>query len=296
MGGAVRSAWAQGVGDVEIIVVDDAASDPVRDEVDQLAQRSSVPIRIVRTAGIGRPRAWNAGAQAAGGRYLAFLDADDEYHADRLDVFRRAHSICGGFTWGFSGVEAIDKRGRPIAAELIRDRALRSTILASTRPVEAIRNLVRSFTPVSCGNLVVDARVLRELGGFRDYPHLSDWDLALRLFRTSDPVTIERPLYRHRIRPDGGSTGEDSASKSRLVSQEQEAIVGDFWRGMVQDGLADSPLAPAPAVGPAPPLDPDARVAIAAARWGIDQLRRVPVLYRAAKRMARLVRRVQRRS
>lgn len=291
---AVRSASAQAVDEVEIIAIDDSASDRVHDVVDQLARQSRVPMYVVRTAGIGRPQLWNAGAQAAGGRYLAFLDANDEYHPERLDAFRRAHSICRGFAWGFSGVEAMDERGRPVAVEVIRDRVLRSTIYVSRRPIEAIRNLPHMFTPVGCGNLVVDARTFHAIGGFRDYPHLSSWDLALRLFRASEPVTIERPLYRYRIRPAEASPGEDPSPAAGLVAREQTAITEEYWRGLVQDGFVDAPVRSS-AVRPAISLDPDARAAMAAALWGVDRLRRVPFLYGAVRRMARTVRRVERR-
>ena len=149
------------------------------------------------------------------------------------------------------------------------------------------------FTPVSIGNLVVDARIFREISGFRDYRHLSEWDLTLRLSRTNDPVTIERPIYRHRIRRGGAAAGEVPTLQSRLVAQEQATIMDDYWRGLVQDGFADSPLDPSRAAAPTLPPDSDARAAVATALWGLDHLRRVPLFYRTVRRLARLLKRME---
>jgi hypothetical protein len=293
--GAMRSVWAQAAGDLEIIVIDCSASHRDHQLIERLLPESAVPASVVRAGTAIWPTALNAGAEAATGRYLAFLDPNDEYHPDRLDAFRRAHRICGGFVWGFSGVEMIDPRDRPVAVEMIPDSTLRSAVYASLRPAEAIRNLPLMFTPVSWGNLVVDAGMFRELGCFRGYQHLWDWDLALRMFRTSDPVTIERPLYRHRVRDREASAPDAPALRLHVVAQEQTAITEDFWRGMVHDGLGDRPLIESRIDAPGWPTDPDTRAAIAAAEWGIDQLRRIPVFYAAVRRSALIVRRASRR-
>lgn len=77
---AVDSVLAQTVQDIEIIVVDDGSTVPVGSFDDPR-------VRVVRRDRPGGPAvARNEGVALAHGRYLAFLDDDDWYRADRLQV------------------------------------------------------------------------------------------------------------------------------------------------------------------------------------------------------------------
>lgn len=64
----------------EIIVVDDGSQDAGA----EIALGFGVPVRLIRQANQGVSVARNAGAAAATGDWLAFLDADDWYAPDRL--------------------------------------------------------------------------------------------------------------------------------------------------------------------------------------------------------------------
>ncbi len=64
----------------EIIVVDDGSSDDTASIVSGYGDR----VRLIRQANSGVSTARNAGAVAATGDWLAFLDADDWYEADRI--------------------------------------------------------------------------------------------------------------------------------------------------------------------------------------------------------------------
>ena len=71
---AVRSALGQTEHDVEVIVVDDGCRDDTVAVVNAIADPR---VRVISQDNRGLPAARNAGAAAARGRYLAFLDSDD---------------------------------------------------------------------------------------------------------------------------------------------------------------------------------------------------------------------------
>jgi len=77
---ALASCIAQeGVGATfEILVVDNNPDGSARPQVETMAQRSAVPIRYVHEPRAGISHARNTGVAAAAGRYIAFVDDDQE--------------------------------------------------------------------------------------------------------------------------------------------------------------------------------------------------------------------------
>ena len=77
---AVRSILAQTYAAFELIVVDDGSTDGSTDGLERLDQR----IKVLRRTNAGAAAARNAGIAAARGKYLTFLDSDDEWFPNFL--------------------------------------------------------------------------------------------------------------------------------------------------------------------------------------------------------------------
>jgi glycosyltransferase involved in cell wall biosynthesis len=85
---AVRSAYAQSAPALEIIVVDDGSSPQV--VLGDLAEPSGPPLRLIRNdKPVGPSGARNRGVNAASGEWIAFLDDDDQFEVDKLEVIGR---------------------------------------------------------------------------------------------------------------------------------------------------------------------------------------------------------------
>jgi glycosyltransferase involved in cell wall biosynthesis len=90
----LSSVTGQSEGDIEIIVVDDGSTDRSLNRVKQAASRDT-RIRVFAQPRSGYPAiARNFGLSKATGRLIAFLDADDVYHPDKI---KKAVSVFKAF-------------------------------------------------------------------------------------------------------------------------------------------------------------------------------------------------------
>ena len=81
---AIRSVFAQTFQDWEVIVVDDGSTDDTAAVVRSFRDERVRYVKLERNSGPSRAR--NVGIDGARGRYLAFLDSDDEYLPHKLET------------------------------------------------------------------------------------------------------------------------------------------------------------------------------------------------------------------
>ena len=120
---AVGSVLSQTFSDYELIVVDDGSTQPIADSVASALARPNV--RLVRhQANRGAAAARNTGVRAAEGRYVAFLDSDDTWYAEKLErqlAFMEADTDARASCTGFALVSdagPFDRRLPPKISDL----------------------------------------------------------------------------------------------------------------------------------------------------------------------------------
>ena len=190
---AIASVASQTFTDLELVVVDDGSTDNTA-EVAGACGVSNV--RVVRQANAGHAAARNTGIDAARGRYLAFLDADDLWLPTKLS--RQLNLIDRN-----PGIRAV-QTGAAIVDDDLR--------LLWREPCTASRDclwdtLCLKNMPALMSTLLVDRALIREVGAFdSSLVILQDWDLAIRLAATDGFAAIPDVLAAYR-RHDGNQSG-----------------------------------------------------------------------------------------
>lgn len=196
---AANSVLGQTLGNIELIIVDDGSLDNSPALLEAMA-RADARIKLIRQKNAGSHSALNSGVQLATAPWIAILNSDDIWAADRLETMLAAAARDGG-NFLFSDVDLIDGDGA-----LIDDSTHWWNIDHARNRLKVVENGVRNgllygnFT-VSTSNFLFRKEVVSKVGLFRHYRYNLDWDFVLRCIYT-EGVTVQfipRCLLHYRL-------------------------------------------------------------------------------------------------
>ena len=198
---ALNSVLGQWSANWELIVVDDASTEPHVAEVLDTAVRHDARIRVIRAPrNLGIAGATNLGLRAARGHYVAFMDHDDVLEPDAVHKLARAALRTG--------------------ADLVySDEAVTTDDVGSVIEVRARPAFSHDYYlshPYFVHMVAVRTEIAHRLGGWDEaLPISADVDFILRVIEQSAVVThVPGVLYRWRTH--GGSAGH---RKQALVTR-----------------------------------------------------------------------------
>lgn len=241
---AVGSALAQRDCELELIVVDDGNEQPVEELLADVRDRA---LRVVRVAHGGPSHARNAGAQAARGRLIRFVDADDVYELGSTARLARLIGEDGAIAYGRTVF--CDEQLRPvwtmstrlegwIAAEAVLGR-FRVRIQSLLFPASVVR-AAGPWDPglTVCEDLEFIARALEHAPVRRD-PGVATWyrkhgaSASADIERGDEGIrrVIERYLERH---PEQRGTAFE---RRAVASRHAVAARARATRGMARPAL-----------------------------------------------------------
>ena len=110
----LRSALLQTYADIEIIVIDDGSSDNTKHIVQKYIDcHSRITLQPIQHSGVAAAR--NRGIEVANGDLIAFLDADDIWHPEKLEIQRRYLLDAENTAFVYSPIRLIDEDSRVVS-------------------------------------------------------------------------------------------------------------------------------------------------------------------------------------
>ena len=192
---SLRSVFWQRNVDFETIVVDDGSTDDTAHVLRSLGGR----IRVVRhehSQGVSAAR--NRGIAEARGEWVAFLDDDDLWAPDKLELQLQALRRTDR-RWAYAGAIEITMDNRVLAGRppVSPDRVVKELPMSNVVPAGASNVIVwKAWLSMPT---VFDGRL----------HHSADWDLWIRLARRGPPACVSKPLVAYRFHPGSASLDLD---------------------------------------------------------------------------------------
>ena len=195
---AIESVLAQTYPHVEILIVDDGSTDETSEKVRELIELNSregatvKPIRYIHQNNQGPSRARNQGIAKAQGSWIAFLDSDDFWLPEKLELQVRTlerFEECGAC---YTNARLVDTSGLNTTAFEVSRRPYNDFM--GVVPDETIQ-LAKAFGGSWIQTLVVRRDLVQQIGGFDPgMPWAEDRDFLFRLSLVTRFCYVDKPL------------------------------------------------------------------------------------------------------
>jgi len=198
----LASVFAQTFTDYEVVVVDDGSTDSTREVLARYHDR----VRVLSKMNEGKPASTrNLGVRNARGDYVAFLDADDRWRPEKLELQVAVLDQNPAVGLVYTGAVVIDAEGRELKVRSCSPEARgRIDRLLSVRNV-----MVGS-------SVVARRRAIEEAGGFdENLTSIENWDLWVRIARRWSVEFVDQPLTLYRVH--AGNRSADVELRKRNI-------------------------------------------------------------------------------
>ncbi len=215
---AINSILAQSISDLEVVVVIDGPDPETVRLLNDIADRR---LRFIQNAqSLGSAEARNVGIRAARGEWIAFLDDDDEWLKDKLELQLAAAESVNHLVVVSCLSHVVTPLQRRVWPRRIYDNTSRLDEYLFDR-----RSWFRGDVMLQCSSLLMSRQLCREL---MFGPEHDVWDLLLRAVSTKGAkiVTVNKPLVIHHTEDGRDSLGANfNWRKSLLWADNNRSLI-----------------------------------------------------------------------
>lgn len=220
----LKSVQNQVFNDFELIVVDDGSKDGGASVVEKF--NSQFPVKLIRQSNQGVSAARNAGSRAARGRFIAYLDGDDEWRPEFLQEMKKIVDLhpeaqVMGSNYEFCGPHSI-------SSGLCRNR------------IDKV-NIFREWVfriPLNSSSMVVSKDAFSDVGGYDSTLHyFEDAEFLFRLGEKYNFFISRRILSRY-----NGDARERAASSTGYRDIVESLPHWKFLDDMLRNGQATAEM------------------------------------------------------
>jgi len=174
---AIRSVLSQTTQSIELIIVDDGSTDGSAELIHGLSN-GDTRMRYVHQTNQGLASARNTGVAYASGRYVTFIDSDDEYESLHLELRKKLLDTNGDVVMLHGGIAVIN--GSPMVPDYYR-------------PGQMI-----DVRTCAVGATFFYRRELHDLiGGFKHRDYGEDTEFFERVIQAGPVRRVHWPTYRY---------------------------------------------------------------------------------------------------
>jgi glycosyltransferase involved in cell wall biosynthesis len=239
---ALDSIKRQTIQDFEVIVVDDGSTDNSRSIVEMAAASFDGRLRYIYQSNKGVASARNASIAVAAGKYITFLDSDDYWHDERLQVHAKILDKHENVGFCCSDFDRLDEDGHverhfskwvtfprfPYEQPISRDDAFRWLLLVNF---------------VGTSGATIRRTCVQTVGLFNEeYKQAEDYDYWLRHAMNTEFYVVRRVLHTYRTHQ-GGLTNnylENCEYSQHVVQECAKAYDGFIKSHRLEDAVRNS--------------------------------------------------------
>ena len=199
------SVYKQNYPRIELIVIDDCSPDESHKVATQFIEKYNSRFErvIVKSNGINRGAHFslNRGIALAKGDLISFINSDDTYVENRLNIMV-AKMLKNQSSFAFSSCNTIDENNHPYSEEVLCHKIYWRPFIAKARLPSLSWGLLWRQLTATTGNVVLTRKLAMTVGPFADFKYCHDWDFVLRASFYAEPLFVPEPLYNYRVYDD----------------------------------------------------------------------------------------------
>lgn len=183
---AIRSALRQTFADFELIIADDGSTDGTEQAVTALGEPN---VRFIRKANGGCSSARNFGVANAAGKYVAFLDSDDEWDPRWL-------ATTVAIMEGNSAIGAVYGSLARIGADG-SDHGVFDVSVGGVHREASVPYVLEQASGLLGSNVIARRDVVQQIGGWDEtFPTSGDFEFGLRLAVATRVALVAEPMIK----------------------------------------------------------------------------------------------------